>query len=175
MKENCASDSRPIEKRWVAGEFKMPGENQQMKKKSPGESGYASPRKPWCPDCRAHREISLKGDKQTCAACGKTKIFNPQSSKIGSFVFTVLAVFCALLTVALSFWIFIPGLLCGFIAFGYHIQREEWAKWARENRARRRKEKRKHSKKKKRREKVKDSPPTAPKPPPLPPDADDED
>jgi hypothetical protein len=139
----------------------------------------------WCPSCEAHRERSIKSGKAVCATCGEAGIFNPLFRKLSFIGLAVLSIFFLLGATAWGPLSFLLSLVCGWFAWKFFSQHQQWVKWAKRTRNHKRRERRKRSKKKRRKETEKapplnpppqaKPPSPAPQPPPLPPDADDED
>ena len=167
-----------------------------MSNESSKIADYINENDPWCPNCRAHRKISVKGGKSLCATCGEAELFNPLVKKFSSIALAVISIFFLLGATVWGVTSFLLSLVCAWFAWKFFSQHQNWVKWAEKTRDRERRssrktrdrelrERRKQSKKKKRGEAEK-APPLAPpprakppspvpQPPPLPPDADDED
>lgn len=150
-----------------------------MGKKSSDLSGYANAKKPWCPDCRAHRKFSVKNGKQTCLNCSRTAVFTPIFKQVAYIFHGSCAVFCLLLTGVLNGLFIFPALFFGWSSYKANARLQEWTEWAEEDAALRVKKKLRENQREKNEDarRAKDQQPASPPPvpPPLPPDADDDD
>ena len=141
-------------------------------------SGYANPKKPWCPGCEAHTKVAVKGGKKTCLSCSGTRVYTPAYKKLAAIFHASAVVFCLLLTAWVDLFFFL-SLFFTWTGFQAFCRQQEWVEWAEKDAARRVKKKLRENEQEKDEEdeRAKDHQPASPPPvpPPLPPDSDYDD
>lgn len=141
-------------------------------------SGYANPKKPWCPGCEAHTKVAVKNGKKTCLSCSGTRVYTPAYKTLTAIIMGAAVVFSLLLTAWVNLFFFL-ALFFTWTAFQAFCRQQEWVEWAVKDAARRVNEKLRENEQEKDEEdeRAKGHQPASPPPvpPPLPPDADYDD
>ena len=141
--------------------------------------GYADPKRPWCPHCEAHTEVTEHSlGRKKCGTCSSFGVYTPAYKKLACIFQYSIAVFCLLLTPwgdEFSLGIILFS-FTGFIA--YH-RYQDWVEWAKKDAGQRVKKKLQENENEggEEDERAKDHQPATPPPvpPSLPPDADEDD
>ena len=141
--------------------------------------GYADPKRPWCPHCEAHTEVTEHSlGRKKCGTCSSFGVYTPAYKKLACIFQYSIAVFCLLLTA----WVDEFGLgiiLFSFTGFIAYHRYQDWAEWAKKDAGQRVKKKLQENENEggEEDERAKDHQPATPPPvpPSLPPDADEDD